>query len=39
MNITLKNYRDYMRKANQTLREHYDNDPLIIACRGQHVPR
>ena len=34
MNITLKNYRDYMRKANQTLREHYDNDPLIIACRG-----
>jgi len=33
MNITLKNYRDYMRKANQTLREHYDNDPLIIACR------
>jgi len=35
MNITLKNYRDYMRKANQTLREHYDNDPLIIACRGE----
>ena len=33
MNITLKNYRDYMRTANQTLRDHYDNDPLIIACR------
>lgn len=33
MNIDMKNYRDYLRTANKTLRDHYDNDPLIIACR------
>jgi len=33
MTIDMKNYRDYLRTANKTLRDHYDNDPLIIACR------
>ena len=33
MKLTMKNYRDYMRTANKTLRDHYDNDPLVIACR------
>jgi len=33
MTIDMKNYRDYLRTANRTLRDHYDNDPLIIACR------
>ena len=33
MKLTMKNYREYMRTANKTLRDHYDNDPLVLACR------